>query len=160
MRPGYSDARSNPPLPTESLRIPYPGHRGDQHGLEVLACAAARPPVYVPFQAILEPEPAPFEDVGIEPSSIVHDDEHGRSGRQGGRASAQNLRDPYAVLLDRRSACSARRRPELALAAIVKAEQLVGIAVLLVVVDEAGVRRRGEDGVVLPSERDVPCVAV
>ena len=62
------------------------------------------------------------------------------TGAPGASASAQraeNLRDPGDVLLDRRPARPARGRAELDLATIVQAEQLVRVAVLLVVVDQA-----------------------
>ena len=55
---------------------------------------------------------------------------------------------------------SSSRSPELALAAVVEAEQLVGVAMLLVIVDETGIRRRGEDTRKAPLQPNVPRVAV
>ena len=55
---------------------------------------------------------------------------------------------------------SSSRSPELPLAAVVEAEQLVGVAMLLVIVDETGIRRRGEDTRKAPLQPNVPRVAV
>ena len=49
---------------------------------------------------------------------------------------------------------------DLVLAQIVEPEQLVGVAVLLVVVDQSRVRRGGDDGVERPTELDLARVAV
>ncbi len=67
---------------------------------------------------------------------------------------------PGAVRLERRE-----RRPrcggaDLPLAPVVELEQLVRVAVLLVVVDQARIRRRGEDGVERPAESSLARVAV
>src|SRR5437763_146605 len=59
----------------------------------------------------------------------------------------QHARDPVDV----RGECRLRRAAlgcaDLARAQVLEAEQLVGVAVLLVVVDEPGIRRRRDDGV-------------
>ena len=52
------------------------------------------------------------------------------------------------------------RPAELEVAAFVDTEQLVGVAVLLVVVDQAGIRRRGDDAVEAALEVDRARVAM
>src|SRR6185312_16619956 len=54
----------------------------------------------------------------------------------------------------------ARRPPELALPSLVQVEQLVGVPVLLVVVDQPRIRRRGDDAVERAAEIELARVAV
>ena len=62
-------------------------------------------------------------------------------GRSDARARAQHGRDPLAVGRERGAARPGGRRAELELAQVVEVEKLVGGAVLLVVVDQPGIRR-------------------
>ena len=72
----------------------------------------------------------------------------------------EHVRDPVDVVRDRRPARPACRAAQLAITALVESEQLVGVAMLLVVVDQARVRRRGHDAVVRPAEVELARVAV
>ena len=88
--------------------------------------------------------PARSRISGIELAPVVDDDADGRAAAQRRLRPRQHGRDPRDVLLDRRLARSARGGAELALAPVVEPEQLVGVAMLLVVVDQARIRRRGD----------------
>ena len=76
------------------------------------------------------------------------------------RTRASTAAIPVDVLLDRGLARPSRSRAELPLAPVVEPEQLVGVAVLLVVVDQARIRRRGDDAVVRPAQLELPRVPV
>ena len=93
-------------------------------------------------------EPGPLEDLRIELAAVV-DDDHDRRPR-GASAAAHDARTaeiPSVYALERRPRRAARGGADLALAPVVEPEQLVRVAVLLVVVDQARIRRRGDDGV-------------
>ena len=108
-----------------------------------------------------EAETAPLEDLRVELPPVVHDDDHRRVRAQARSALRRSTRAiAVDVLVDRAPARPASRGAELALAPVVEAEELVRVAVLLVVVDETRVRRRREDAVEAPVERDVARVAV
>ena len=76
------------------------------------------------------------------------------------RAFARTCGNAVDVVLDRGPTRAARRPAELEVTPLVDAEQLVGVAVLLVVVDQARIRRRGDDAVVRAFEIDRAGVAV
>jgi hypothetical protein len=104
---------------------------GDQHVLEVLPRAEARPAVDVPAVAAVEPQPCALEDVGVELAAVVHDNEKRRAGPERLRRAGEHLGDPLDVAPESLAAPPAGRRPELTLAQVVEAEELVGVAVLL-----------------------------
>src|SRR4051812_4847699 len=119
----------------------------DQNVLEVLARAAAGPTIDVTAQAMLQREPRALEDLGIELAAVVDDDQHRRAVDAGGRGVGERSRDALGVRGERRARCPRSGGAELELTAVVERQQLVGVAVLLVVVDQARVRRRGDHAV-------------
>ena len=117
----------------------------DEHVLVVLAGAPAGAAVHVPAQPLVELEPGALEDLRVEVAAVVDDDEH---AARRARARRRRSRAPRAMP-SRYASSAARDVPalggaELELAPVVEAEQLVRVPVLLVVVDQARVRRRGE----------------
>ena len=115
----------------------------------------------MPLVAVDEPQPGALEDLRVEVATVVDDDAHrAPRARSDAPRVREHARDAVDILRDRRSARPARRPAELEVAALVEAEQLVGVAVLLVVVDQPRVRRRRDDAVVRPARSIVARVAV
>ncbi len=98
----------------------------------------------MPAQPLLEPESCAVEDLGEEIAPVGDDHADGRAGAQVLARVGEHGRDPVHVRRQRRLR---RAAAELELAEVREPEQLVRVAVLLVVVDEPGVRRRGDDAV-------------
>ncbi len=146
------------PIPFRS-RSPYASLTGRderQHGLEVLARSPAGSPVDMALEAVDEPEPASPEDLGVQVATIVDDDaSRARRARATLRRRRSTREMPATYSSIARPARATRGRTELALAAVVEPEQLVRVAMLLVVVDQPRVRRRRDDRVERPLERDV-----
>src|SRR6476646_2705106 len=110
-----------------------------QHLFEVLAGAASGAAVDVPGAAALEPETGPAGDVVVERAAVVDDERDGGVAAQGAARVRQHLGDAVAVGGDGAGAGALGGGAQLQLAAVIEAEQLVGISVLLVVVDQARV---------------------
>ena len=91
----------------------------------------------MPFEPIDEAEAASLQDLGIEVAPIVDDDEHGRAVRKPFGAAAEDGGDAGHVALDRTATRPRGGSTELSLATIVQLEDLVRVAMLLVVVDES-----------------------
>ena len=89
----------------------------------------------------LDAEPRTLEDLRVEVAAVVDDDHDGRASREDTADVGKYLGGSVDVGGDGCDARPCRRRTDLELAAIVQAEKLVGVAMLLVVVDEPGVRR-------------------
>ena len=89
--------------------------------------------------ALLEPQPGGAEDPVVEPAAVVDDDHDPPAGREGAPGAVEDLGDRLAVAGD--------AAPDLVLVPALEAEQLEGVDVLLVVVDQARVGRRGDDEV-------------
>ena len=88
------------------------------------------------FEPLVEAQPGPVEDLRIQPTTVVDDDADRRAAAQCRFRAREHGRDPGNVLLDRRLARTPSRCPELALTTVIEPEQLIGVAVLLVVVDQ------------------------
>ena len=90
-------------------------------------------------QPLVEPSPARVEDVRVEIAAVVDDD---RAAARPGASAAAAFASTAAIAVDvgreRRPARPGRGRADLELAPVVEAEQLVRVAVLLVVVDQPG----------------------
>ena len=84
-----------------------------------------------------ESQPCQLEDLRIEIAPVVDDDDHARAGAKLVRRALEHLRHARDVLRDRRLRRSAA---ELESAEVLETEQLVRVAVLLVIVDQAWVR--------------------
>jgi len=136
LQKGYSEHRLNHSRRREFLRFPY----RDQNRLEVLARPPPRAAVDMALEPIDEAQPTAIENLGIELAPIVDDDDDRCSGLQHLCATSKHVGDPTDVRIERRPARPPSRGAELALAPVVEPEQLVRVAVLLVVVDEARVR--------------------
>ena len=96
---------------------------------------------------ILERQPGGGENLRVEVAAVV-DDDHNRSAGLERRAQVfEHRRDALRVARERRTPAAARRRPQLERAQVFQPEQLVGVAVLLVIVDQSRVVRRGDDAV-------------
>src|SRR5581483_4932877 len=132
------------PPPGKALRLAA----SDEDVLEELAGAPARSPVHVSAVALLELEARGVENLRVEVARVIHDDHDRSARRQGPGRFAQDAGDPAAVRGECVATGPARRRAELELAAVVEPEQLVGVPMLFVVVDQPRVRRRGDDSVV------------
>src|SRR5437868_3444308 len=135
------------------------GHTGDEHVFEELAGPAPGATVDVATISLLEPKPGGLEDGRIQVAPVV-DHDHDRSAA-GQRLSAarQHRRDPVGVGGDRGARDALLRCAELELPPVVEPEQLVGAAMLLVVVDQPRIWRRGDDAVAA-WQLDLPRVAV
>src|SRR5215207_7468186 len=124
----------------------------DEDRLVVLTGAAAGAPVDVALEPLVEPKPRSRQDLRVEPPAVVDDDAQTCTGSERPLRAPEHRSDPGDVFLDRGLARPAGGGSELTLAAIVETEQLVRVPVLLVVVDQAGVRRRGDDAVIGSTE--------
>src|SRR6478735_12070241 len=140
---------------TAALRSP-----GDQNVFEVLARPPAGAAVDVAAEPFLELKTGSREDLRIQVAAVVDDDEDRGSLPELHRRPREYRGDAVAVRLQRRQRRPRGRRADLPLAPVVEREQLVRIAVLLVVVDQPRIRRRGEDPVERPRERLFARVAV
>ena len=89
------------------------------------------------FEPIDEAKAASLQDLGIEVAPIVDDDEHGRAVREPFGAASEDGGDAGHIALDRATTRPSGGSTELSLAAIVQFEDLVRVAMLLVVVDES-----------------------
>jgi hypothetical protein len=114
----------------------------------------------VAAQAVLEPQTGALENLRVQVAPVVDDDEHRRAGSQLGTRVRKRADHAVDVGGWGGTTSPARRRAELELSHVVEAEQLVRVAVLLVVVDQARIRRRGEDAVEAAAEVELPSVAV
>jgi hypothetical protein len=99
----------------------------DQHVFEVLAGAAAGASVHVTTVGAVETETCALEDLRVEPATIVDDNEDGcaRTERFGG--PLEHRRHAVRVGGDGGPARAGGGCTQLALAAVVEAEQLVGV---------------------------------
>src|SRR4029079_15342305 len=91
--------------------------------------------VEVANDTLFEPESAPLEDRRVELAAVVDDDRNGRPQSQRLPHVQQDTDDPVRVGLDRSLARPGPRGAHLELTSVVEPEELVGIAVLLVIVD-------------------------
>ena len=136
------------------------GGAANEDRLEVLARAPAGAAVDVPLEPVVQAQAGAPQDLRIEVAAVVDDDAHRGLGRQVLSCVREHGGDAVDVGLDRLPADTPCRPSELALPALVQAEQLVGVAVLLVVVDQARIRRRGDDAVERATEIELARVAV
>src|SRR5436190_30710 len=132
----------------------------DDHVLEVLARASPRPPVHVPAVPLLLEQPRALQDAGIELPPIVDDDHDGCTGPQRPPDVPEARGDAVRIGLERRPRRPCRPGAHLELAAVVEPEQLIGVAVLLVIVDQARIGRRGDHTVEWPAKIELARVAV
>src|SRR5689334_13164732 len=114
----------------------------DEHVLEVLAGATTGATVHVPLVALLEHKARAVEDLRIQVAAIVHDEDDAPTRLHHRPARCEHAHDPVAVRRERRPRRPSRSRTDLALAEVVETEQLVRIAMLLVIVDQPRIRRR------------------
>src|SRR6476620_8103394 len=128
---------------TAGLRSP-----GDQNVFEVLARPPAGAAVDVAAEPFLELKTGSREDLRIPVAAVVDDDEDRGSLPELRRRPREYRGDAVAVRLQRRQRRPRGRRADLPLAPVVEREQLVRIAVLLVVVDQPRIRRRDRKSVV------------
>src|SRR5207237_490356 len=75
------------------------------------------------------------------------DDHHRRAPPEAPPDASQHVDDPVAVAGDRGLRGAGGAGADFELAAVLEPEQLVRVAMLLAVVDQAGIRRRGDDAV-------------
>src|SRR5439155_2365574 len=112
-----------------------------------LARATPGPAVDVAAQPLLEPQARTLEDLRVEVAPVVDDDDDRTSRRERGGGRAQRGDDAVCIRGDGGATGSTRGRTERELPPVVEPQQLVGVAVLLVVVDQAGVGRRRDHAV-------------
>ena len=110
--------------------------------------------------AARRPGTPPGEDAWVEMSRVV-DDDHDRRFRLELSSRIREHRRHVPHVGGYGSASGAPRgRSDLVNAPVLEVQELVGVPVLLVVVDEAGVRRRRDDAVRLTRQPDCPRVRV
>src|SRR6266545_3252404 len=114
--------------------------------------AAPGAAVHVADDAVLELEPRGREDAVVEPAPVVDDDHDLAAPPQRSPRARKHRSDVFAVALD--AAADLVRVPPF------ESQQLVGVRVLLVVVDEAWIRRRGQHEVDGSRRIELPSVAV
>src|SRR4029453_1787291 len=105
----------------------------DEHVLEVLALPSPRAPVHVAGRPLLEAKPGVGEDALVEAPAVVDDDDDPPARDERVPGTGQDLRDALAVAGD--------AAPDLLLVSPLEAQKLERVDVLLVVVDQARVRR-------------------
>ena len=132
----------------------------DEHRLEVLPRTTPRPPVHMALEPILQAKLGAAQDLGEQVAPVVDDDAHRGAGRQVLAGVREDVGHPLDVRPDRLPADAPGGTAELGLAPLVEPEQLVGVAVLLVVVDQPRIGRGGDDGVERPTEVELAGVAV
>src|SRR5713226_6512139 len=146
---------------TSARKPPAPDSGGcDKHVLEELAGSATGTAVHVAAEALLEPQARPAENLRGEVAAVVDDDQDRSAGPERVAGALEHGHDPVAVRFDRGAARAVRGRPELELAQVVEPEQLVRRAVLLVVIDQPWVGRRGDDAVERAAVVELAGVAV
>ena len=91
----------------------------------------------MPLVPVDEPEPGSLEDLRVEIAPIVDDDAHPPAEDERRAGVLEDTRDAVDVLLDRSAAGAARGPSELEIVALVDTQELVRVAMLLVVVDQA-----------------------
>ena len=128
--------------------------------LEVLPRTAPRAAVHVALEPIFQVEPRAAQDVGEQVTPVVDDDAHRGARRQVAARVREDVGHSLDVCPDRIAADAPGGTAELGLAPLVEAKQLIGVAVLLVVVDQTRIRRRGDDGVERAAEVQLTRVAV
>ena len=126
------------------LALPLCG-AAEQDVLEELTRSPPGAPVHVSGDPSFEKETRVLENRGIEVVRIVHDDKHPRVPRKLRCRVVEHLAHRVDISAQRRPAPPSRPRANLLIASVDQAEQLVGVAMLLVVVDQAGVRRGRDD---------------
>src|SRR3954452_24983275 len=119
----------------------------DQYVLEELARPPSGPSIDVTRDPILELEAGIFEDARVQRLRVVHDDQHRRVRLQLPPRVLEYGAHRSDVVLHRGSRPPRRGGADLLVAPIGEAEQLVRIPVLLVVVDQSGIRRRCDHAV-------------
>ncbi len=83
---------------------------------------------------MLETQTRTLEDLRVEIPTVVHDDDHTRATTQRRRGALEHASHAFRVLRDR---ALRRTASQLERSAVFEVEQLVRVAVLLVVVDQA-----------------------
>ena len=90
---------------------------------------------------MLEAQAGPLEDLRIEVAAVVDDDRDRRAAAQRTADVGEHVDNPLRVRTERGLARPCGRGAHLELAPVVEAEELVGVPVLLVVVDQPRVGR-------------------
>ena len=111
-----------------------------EHALEELPCAAAGAPIDVAGETLLELEAGSLDDRRVEIKRVVDDDHDRGSVCELASRVREHCDHRVAVARLRRARAAGFRGANLVDAAVREAEQLVGVAVLLVVVDQPRVR--------------------
>src|SRR5688572_28831125 len=124
----------------------------DEDRLEVLARSSPRSAVDVPLEPLIEAKPCTVQNFRIQPTPIVYNDADGGVWCKAPARVGENACDTVHVRADGLAADAVGRPAELVPSPLVHAEQLVRIAMLLVVVDQPRVRRRRDEGVERPAE--------
>src|SRR4029079_16866436 len=96
---------------------------------------------------IFEPEASRLKDLGIELTPIVHDDQDRAAVREARYGVSQCGNHSVDVAGELGLARPPGGAAELLRAQLLETQQLVRVAVLLVVVDQPWIRRRGEERV-------------
>src|SRR5207253_9330686 len=107
----------------------------------------------MPAIALLETQPRELQDLRVELAPVVDHDHDRRTTPQRVTHVRKHGGNPLHIGTQR---CPARPLPELERPAVLEPEQLVGVAVLLVVVDQARIRRGGDHAVEAPPELELP----
>ena len=97
---------------------------------------------------------------GIQLAPVVHDDAHHRARQQCSPGVRKDVGDALDVRLDRGAAQAVGGPSELVVAVLREAEELVRVAMLLVVVDQARIRRGCDHSRERSAELEHPCIAV
>src|SRR5207253_952092 len=101
----------------------------------------------MPRGPALEHESSSSRDLVVEVAAVIDHDRYGGTAVQRSAAVGEGLGDAVAVLGDRPAGGAAGGRAQLEAPPVGQPEQLVCVAVLLVVVDQAGVGRGCDDAV-------------
>src|SRR6266568_2481528 len=117
----------------------------EQDVLEELARSSSCAAVDVSGYAFFQDEPGALQDGGVEILRVVHDDQHPGIAWELRDGVAEHFAHRVGIGIERGTASSRGCGSDLFVASVDQAEQFVGVAMLLVVVDQAGVRRGRDD---------------
>ena len=92
------------------------------------------------LESLIESKPCTAQDFRIQPTPIVYNHTDGRTRGKSASGVREDVRHTVDVRGDRLPPDAAGRAPELFGATLLEPEELVGVAVLLVVVDQPRVR--------------------
>jgi hypothetical protein len=142
------------------LRVHVLPRRADEDVLEKLARAPSGPAVDMASESLLEGHSRSLEDLGVQVLRVIHNDDDGCPRRELPVRVSEDGDHVFDIGADGVARLTARGRTDLFLTAINESQEFVGVAVLLVIVDQPRIGRRRDDPAGLEREIDDASVFV